>query len=386
MLDGGVIVGDGGVRDGGFPFPLPAPGTALFIGTNTAESARPMALSGGDIAYSLFSCYGGGVFVEGYSRAGAMVFAAMGGHNCPPVTGAILFDFTDATWKRIDPANGVAWRSNDYQPSEVNADLELALPGVTPDSVPAPAHTYQLLAALPPEADGGVRGSVVTVISRFALTNASTGLRSHRFDLATGVWSRLSTNRAAIEGPTSIRDEQSGRIYLLPSELHSQPSLHYLDPADWTWRTVGLGGYPATDGNNPTSFIEPRHQLLVAQSSTGKLRAIQLTAPASGVRSLPVAGVLPAAGGNRWVRDPGSGAFFLYPGRGQTIHRLAPPPSAPFTTPWTVSAITVTGLTLPPHPNTGNGAEHHTRFTYVPALGCFAWLGTSTSRVVLLSP
>lgn len=377
---------DGGVRDGGFPFPLPEPGSALFIGTNTVDAVRPAGLSSGDLSYSLFGCYGGGVFVADFSPGGGYVFTAMGGHNCPPITGAFVFDFTDATWKRIDNTNGVPWRSSDYSTAEVNGDLEIATAGATPDSVPAPFHTYQLLAELPSAAGGGTKGSVITVMTQFALTNATSSLRSHRFDLATGAWTRLSTNRATTSGFTSVRDAAANRIYLLPAELHSQNALQYLDGSDWTWKTTSLGAYPATDGSNSTSFIEPTAHLLVAQSSTRHLRAVRLDAINTGVTQLQVSGTLPDTGGNRWVRDPATGAFFMYPGSGQTLFKLEPPATAPLTNPWRVSSVLVSGLTMPAHPASGNGAQHHTRFFYVPALGCFAWIGNVSSQVVLLAP
>ncbi len=383
---GGAATADGGRWDGGFPFALPTPGNALFIGTNKPDSVRPSPLGAGEWEYSLFNCYTGGVYVRDFSPGGAYVFAATGGHNCPPNVGAALFDFADATWKRLDNANGVPWRSAEYTPSEVNGELEIATSGATPNAVPAPFHTYQLLAPLPAARGGGSQGSVVTVVTQFATTQASSSGRSHRFDLATRTWSRFSTGTSPYTGFTAIFDPAATRFYVLPNEIHSVQQLSWLDGLDSTWKTSSLGTWPATDGANNTSFIEPTHHLLVMQSTTSHLRAIDLADTAAGVRLLTVTGTLPACTDTRWERDDDTGAFYTYCGTGQLLYKLQPPASAPLTSAWVVSTVAVTGVTLPPHVDTGNGSGHYTRFFYVPPLHAFAWIGDYDARVVLLSP
>ena len=92
-----------------FPYSVPSSGQALLIGNNFAEDVRPPSHSAYQWNYSLFSFYGGGTFVEDYSAGGAYVIAGSGGHSVPPNFGGCLFDFADATWKRIDNANGMPW-------------------------------------------------------------------------------------------------------------------------------------------------------------------------------------------------------------------------------------------------------------------------------------
>ncbi|MEP6609640.1 MAG: hypothetical protein ABJA83_13300, partial [Burkholderiaceae bacterium] len=96
-----------------FPYSLPGSGQAFLIGANTAESVRPPTHSESDWTYSLFRFYGGGTFVEDFSAGGAYVIAGSGGHAVPPNFGGCLFDFADATWKRIDNANGMPWMVRD---------------------------------------------------------------------------------------------------------------------------------------------------------------------------------------------------------------------------------------------------------------------------------
>ena len=57
--------------------------------------------------------------------------------------------------------------------------------------------------------------------------------------------------------------------------LHGSGKLDYLDGADWTWKTVEIGK-PSADGNNKSAFIDDSRRLLIMQTSTGKLRAIDL--------------------------------------------------------------------------------------------------------------
>jgi len=95
------------------PYGLPAAGQAVLIGTNNAETIRPPSHGAGDWSYSLFGSYGGGCFVAEHSVGGAYVIAGTGGHNAPPNFGAAVFDFADATWRRIDNANGMAWAASE---------------------------------------------------------------------------------------------------------------------------------------------------------------------------------------------------------------------------------------------------------------------------------
>ncbi|MDP9130729.1 MAG: hypothetical protein M3N35_10110 [Candidatus Binatota bacterium] len=120
-----------------FPYSVPLSGQALLIGNNFAADVRPPSHSAHQWNYSLFAFYGGGTFVEDYSAGGAYVIAGSGGHKVPPNFGGCLFDFADATWKRIDNANGMPWMNRDLESPEINRIGEINYPGVS-DGIPAP--------------------------------------------------------------------------------------------------------------------------------------------------------------------------------------------------------------------------------------------------------
>src|SRR5262245_62948726 len=94
-----------------FPYSTPASGQAVLIGTNTANDIRPAWHNSSGWRYSLFAGYGGGCYAPDYSSGGAYVIAGTGGHRVPANLGAAVFDFADATWKRIDSSNGGAPRA-----------------------------------------------------------------------------------------------------------------------------------------------------------------------------------------------------------------------------------------------------------------------------------
>ncbi len=81
----------------------------MVIGSDTAASVRPASHSVSAWDYALFKAYGGGAFIDDASTGGAYVIAGTGGHAAPPNFGGALFDFADATWRRIDNANGMPW-------------------------------------------------------------------------------------------------------------------------------------------------------------------------------------------------------------------------------------------------------------------------------------
>ena len=151
-----------------FPYSVPSSGQALLIGNNFAEDVRPPSHSAHQWNYSLFAFYGGGTFVEDYSAGGAYVIAGSGGHAVPPNFGGCLFDFADATWKRIDNANGMPWMAPRSKFSgysgEINSFGEINYPGVSA-GIPAPAHLYGNVLPLSAANGGGSRGSVLVLRS-----------------------------------------------------------------------------------------------------------------------------------------------------------------------------------------------------------------------------
>ncbi len=127
----------GGGGSGTFipPYTLPADGQSVVIGTNSVGSVRPSTHSEFAWHYAVFHAYGGGAYV----------IAGTGGHAAPPNFGGVLFDFADATWRRVDNANGMPWMVRDLNEppnsGEIDAFGEIAYPGVS-SGMPAPSHVY----------------------------------------------------------------------------------------------------------------------------------------------------------------------------------------------------------------------------------------------------
>lgn len=76
--------------------------TGSSYATNCPGDVRPSEIGGPSTASFM---WGGGdtrtKFIESFSPAGAVVIAGSGGHKGTPCQGAMLFDFTDARFKRI---------------------------------------------------------------------------------------------------------------------------------------------------------------------------------------------------------------------------------------------------------------------------------------------
>ena len=313
-----------------FPYSLPGSGQAMLIGANFAESVRPPTHSASDWNYSLFRFYGGGTFVEDYSAGGAYVIAGSGGHAVPPNFGGCLFDFADATWKRIDNANGMPWLARDLNSpgtsGEINAFGEISYPGVSA-GIPAPAHLYGNVLPLAAANGGGSRGSALILRSAAAGYSSNYGSPyAHRFDLATGRWSRHSSNAPEANSGfrTACHDPVTNRFYMPRYELHESSRLDFLDGADWTWKTVSIGN-PSADGDTKCAFIDVTRRLLILQTSTGRLRAIDLNNPGAGPVTLRTAGSLPPDNQSRWELYPADGCWYTYVGNGgNTIYKIRP--------------------------------------------------------------
>jgi hypothetical protein len=377
-----------------FPYALPDAGQAVLIGTNTADDIRPASHSSDDWRYSLFYCYGSGCYVPDYSSGGAYVIAGTGGHQGPANLGAAVFDFADATWKRIDNSNGMPSRSLDLAESETTGapDYAISIAGVTPNTIPAPAHTYLNVLPIRSANGGGPKGSIVRVIGAAVCREARVTHRSYRFNLATGAWSKLSVNRqtdainvgSAIwyEAP-SVYDPEANRYYQYPAHIHWLNRLACLDGTDWTWKN--LPSMPSTQnvGATECAWLDPiRRLILISSISANALFAVNLNNLAAGPIRLNISGKIPTR--NRWDFYPFDGCFYAYDGMGgQVLYKLSPPSTNPLTGTWTFSTVSIAGATLPVQYGTG---RHYSRFFYVPPLQAFAWIAAGGSRVALIRP
>lgn len=373
------------------PYGLPAAGQAVEIGTNTASAIRPAGYSGTLWAYSLFKSFGSGTFVPDFSSAGAFVIAGSGGHNAPGNVDAAVFDFLDATWKRVANTNGVPPREGDYVLGETNGAPRFELLAATAGQVPPPSHLYGLVSFIPASKGGGPRGSFLKMGSAAALVSSAIGTNIHKMDLATGLWTRVSDdtlNFGYNYEAVTVYDPQAGRYYFLPDGFHAFQTMQYLDLADMRVKSTPAFPYAATPsgGAYQTVFLDPVRRLLVAQRPGNPLRALDLNDIAAGWTILNTAGTQPDEA-NRWEFYPADGRFYTRTTNGgQTLYRLTPPSSWKTGT-WTVDTVTVSGAVLPDFTVTaGTGVRHYGTFFYVPAIQSFAWISGESTQVVILKP
>ena len=371
------------------PYVIPAAGQAVAIGTNVAGSVRPAEISAFNWAYSLFQAFGTGSFVPDYSAVGAYVIAASGGHGVTPIVDAVLFDFADATWKRVRNANDIGPREADYAPSETNGSPYFEILGATSGQVPAPPHLYGLATYIPASMGGGSRGSYLKMGSPAATTQSYQGGGIHAMDLATGNWSRVTSDTLNFSynyEATTVFDPVAGRYYFIPDGMHAFTSLQYLDLSDRRVKQTPSFPWAAQmDATYQTTFLDPVRRLIVAQRPGYPLRALDLNNFAAGWQVLNTAGSQPTEA-NRWAYYPADGRFYTHMNNGgQTLFRLTPPADWKSGT-WTVDTVTVSGATLPNFTTTGGTVRHYGTFFYVPAIESLAWISGESSSVIILRP
>lgn len=382
------------------PAPTPAPGSAGYsvpgvgqavaIGTNFADDVRPAGASASDWAYANFNGYGAGCFASEYSNIGAYVISGCGGHGAPGNLDALIFDFADATWKRLANAAGVAFIPNgDITQAQSTGQPWLEIASAGSANVPAPSHTYNTCVYLPPALGGGSKGSFVKMGQWATTTVGAKSGAIHRLDLATGVWSRMATALPADDyEDVAVADESSGRVYFFQQLVHRTNYTTYLESG--ALKTTATYPYPPDHGGAEyhVVFVDPVRRLLIQQQPGWPLRCLQLDNFAAGWKDLNVVGTQPAKA-NRIIYYPTTGNFYTrLNNSGNALIRLVPPASNPLVGTWTWDTVSVGGASLPDFTSTASndGRRHYGTFFRVPALDCFAWISGESTKVVLLKP
>lgn len=380
-----------------FPYTLPSSGQAVAIGTNYATDVRPSSHTQTQWAYSMFSSFGSGAYVADYSFGGAYVLAGTGGHNHPPNVGACLFDFADATWKLLANANGVAWRSNDYQDSELSGPPYREILGT---SVPAPPHPYRHMVGIKTANGGGSKGSIVYMCRAAVGVQASGSSGIHRFDLDTRLWSRVTNSTPSFGADAesdAVVDDAVGRVYGLANAIHYQNKLPTLTTSTGVLTETVIPTPNYYGSGYPSAFLHPTHRLLVHHRA-GTMQAINVDSPGSGFTLLTVNGLAASAAtasSNAFCYYPPTGNFYwMPPDGGNTLTRLVPPASNPLTSAWAVDTVTISlvgGGAIPPAGDRTQNASAYRSLCFAEKTGCLAWIAGETvsgtrRSVYLLKP
>lgn len=387
-------------RTSSVPYTLPTSGQAKHIetisgGDSGFQSVRPSGFTASQFAYSLFNSFGSGVHVKDYSAVGAYLIAGSGGHNHPDTVDGFGFDFTTGSWFRLINSNGA--------PNLAGAYVEGVTSTGTPwyeangTVVPAPPHPYSCLVEIPAAYGGGTKGSVAYGVRGAVTSGASFAPTSHRFDLNSATWSRLSSaSGGAFFGGTNaevrcVFDPVTQRIYIIPPNYHNYTSLVYVDTATGDYGTTASFSAPpdfGTDGcgTYPGAVLDPVRRLILRPLQR-KIRALDLNNITAGWQLLTLSGAtnLPDAplGNSELVYHEANGAFYHLPGAGgSTIYKITPPASSPLTNAWVCTSQTLTGDTVYPKGDaagdTGNGGGGYKTLQYVPALQMLSWCAGGT--------
>lgn len=390
------------------PYSVPASaGQVVAIGSNTPFAVRPAGWSQSEIS-ELFNSFGGGVFAPHYSAGGAYVFTCIGGHNHPDIAGAVLFDFTDQTWKRLEHTNGgLQFGSNTNEKCFMVDTDSNGLPYyeivdsvsvVGPDTfaVPLPAHPYQSLVYRSPADGGGSKGSIL------AVTRAAVGFNwgdmsasTHELDLATMKWRRVTTNlysRGMGYEMSAILDSARGRIWYVPggagvNQIQFQ-EVAYLRMSDWTWQLTANFGFwlpsPGFDGALRVCMYQGK---LLMQGGGSTLWVFDPANEAAGPQQITLSGATLPAGLNFNINrmeyyPPGDAFYVCNWSPGSTLYRL----QINLTTLTAVVSTVALSQALPDTGVSGDQADQYYFLFYVPALQRLAWIHSEVGQVYLIKP
>jgi hypothetical protein len=257
---------------------------------------------------------------------------------------------------------------------------------------------------------GGPKGAIVVTLGAAKTTEGWDSPQSHKFDLATGLWTRASlnlltelTSRTPYTESSASYDPTTKRIYVTVN-FPTDDRLFCLDLTDGVWKTAGRYGLPNTSGVARSIFVDNKRRLLLYLLDNNQLWALDLDKTAPGPRRLDTAGSVPNTS-RRWeeypVADGGDGCFYTLTGAGpaytgggaplatnQELLKLVPPASGdPMKGTWTFTSTPIRGgITAQYTVDTGAGAFHDSRFFYVPALRCFGWIPNGSGPVELIKP
>jgi hypothetical protein len=385
------------------PYSLPTSGQVVAIGTTVGATSfygtAPTSptngtMSGANWSYAVFNNYGGGDVIESYSQGGAYAVACSGGHGVPANVGASIFDFTDAAWKRKDPAathGGLTYyRTADYSTGETSGSpFPYNINGS--NGIPAPCHTQTQQCQVPASVDGSALGSMIQIGRVAMCTESVSSGYIHKFDLSTGIHTRVTSTALANTQvhASAIFDSTRSRWWFCSGEENIRNSLQYLDASDWTIKTTTPTFPFVYNAHYQGSLF--MHQGLLCRFGTDL--GIYIFDPdnvAAGWVKPPVTGTAPSGYLNRWAYYPPNGKFYYRSSTSTSavINRLTPPSSSPKTNTWTFDTVTL-GSSMPRTTldgDPGDSAEHYTCLVYVPSIQRLAWIPGGNALVYLIHP
>jgi hypothetical protein len=386
---------------------VPSSGQVVLTGTNTQASLMPSGFFQAQWIEVLNGDFGAGVFVPGYGAKGAYVVNGVSGDASPLVFDAVIFDFDSRTWTLQANAHGIPNSPVKGPVSATSGSPYYEMTGYT--QVPHPHQPYRIPV--------GVGSRVIRPVGSCMTSTPLGTLWSHQYDTATRLYSRLSTNAMTpnesnwmIEA-CCLYDATANRIWFIDNELAYINRLPYLDLNDNTWKSSASFTAPSGGPINPNwphailhddgtrrcilVFKTPLYggtsyptyaSVLDLNNIAAGFTSVTLTGPLAQFNGVAygITGSFTQAQTSRWAQYPSDNCHYAYDGNSGLITKLTPPASG-ITGTWTAS--TITPPTAFPAIQRGSGTCcHYTRFFYVPALDCFAWVAGGTAQVALWKP
>ncbi|MGD9597439.1 MAG: hypothetical protein AB7G76_03590 [Steroidobacteraceae bacterium] len=369
--------------------------TVKLVGTNSEASVKPAGISAADWQYSLFASWSGGAFVPGWGTHGAYVCANTGGHGAPENYDAVLFDFADYTWKFLANTQGVAANSSPRSGGSTTGSPWYEVSGT---QVPSPSHVYKHQI--------GVGASLYQTARHAVCTESLTADRTVRLALnanRTCTYMRFGTNSTysafpgfnsfgGFDSAEAMYDPVRNRLWHFTTMTHYVSTMPWMNLSTGTWSGTAVGNFTA-EGNSRAALIHDQDAGYVwVGKSTGQLYRVNLASSqlryeelsSTGTANIGMSG---PGEGTRWhkypVADGGDGCFYTYIDNGSRQLKKFDPVSRVFSN-VTVSigpAIPRIGSAIYP-----NQSTHFTRFCYVPARKCFAWVPGNGQQIALLRP
>jgi hypothetical protein len=378
-----------------FPYMVPtSAGQVVFIGTNypNASNVKPSVLNDLQWYWSTFGYYGGGALIEDYSVGGAWCVAGSGGHGVPPNVGALIFDFADATWKRINNINGGVYRQTDYQESELSGGTVI---GTSPP-MPGASHQYGFQSQVRTSRGGGSKGSYIGLSWKAMAVTGNTGTsRAYVFDLATGQWTQRSGNfalQSRAEQRFAVYDPQDNRYYTIREPVSASGQQEYLDGNDWTWKQINHASSSFSGGSTKAATLDATRHIIFTIDSGAFLRVLDLDNIGVGWGTLSHSGNINLVNGEcNFAYYPPDGCYYQVRGVGgnNQLVKITPPAftGEPLSGTWNFSLVTLSA-TLPIVYSDWvvANAQHHNRCFYVPSIQRLAWIAGNANLVALIKP
>jgi hypothetical protein len=366
---------------------LPALGAAKLVGAAGAHTAvAPNGMDTGQFTKALFEAYGSGCFNRDYSTDGAFIVASSGGHAHYEILGGAGFDFTTRSWFwRGVP--GVTETGTPSTLAQTNGSPYYERSGLT--EVPAPPHPYAAMATIRAADAGNTKGSMLHLGRAAVCAESVSASVAHKFDCATGVWSRAATGTFSFDGVecTTVFDPVTKRFYSVAgSNQHARSFLPYLDVATGTFGTLsGIGTATPASGYAKALYWAGNGKRLILFIWGSSWQALDLDYPAAGWYTLSRTGASIDANYNPPVWHEGNGNLYwrASSGAGNTLVKVVPPAN-PLTGTWVSSTITLSGDAIPEYKGAVPTTDAYRSLFYIPSLNMLGWV--TAFGVSLINP